>query len=70
MWILKKAAKSIKDGSTYYIENPREALRDLWELIKENKLILCGILVIVIPLAIGFGPAGPLLGASLSSCKF
>lgn len=46
----------------------------MWEWIKNNKLtcalILAGILVIVVPLAIGFGPAGPILGTSFLPSEF
>lgn len=65
-WLLKKTGENAVESTKYYIANPSEAPSDLWEWIKENKLtctlIAGGILVIVVPLAIGFGPAGPVLG--------
>lgn len=68
-WLFRNAKQSATDNISYYIENPSEAPGDLWEWVKKNKLtcalIVGGILVIVVPLAIGFGPAGPVLGTSL-----
>lgn len=66
LWVLKKAGISAKDHVTYYVDNPTEGLRDLRDWVKDNKvtcaLIIGGVLVIVVPVAIGFGPAGPILG--------
>lgn len=67
--LLRNAKQSASDNISYYIEHPSDAPGDLWEWVKENKLtcalIVGGIVVIVVPLANGFGPAGPVLGTSL-----
>lgn len=69
LWLLKKAGKVSKDYAAYYIENPGEACEDTWDWIKRNKLtcflLVSGALVIVVPVAIGFGPAGPIAGMLL-----
>lgn len=73
LWLLKKAGKSFKDYTAYCIDNPGGTGGDIWDWIKRNKLtcflIASGTLVIVVPLAIGFGPAGPIAGRLLPTWK-
>lgn len=73
LWLLKQAGKSSKDYAAYCIDNPSETCGDVWDWIKRNKLtfflIASGIPVIVVPVAIGFGPAGPIAGRLLPTRK-
>lgn len=73
IWVLKKATKSAAKSTAHYLAHPSEAWEDLVAYAKENPkefalscaLITAGVLVIVVPLIIGFGPAGPILGTGL-----
>ncbi|KAH8145966.1 uncharacterized protein LAJ45_10108 [Morchella importuna] len=70
-WLLKKLGRAGKRNAQYYIAHPKEAWEELIAYARENpwKFSLCclgiglGIATIVVPLAIGFGPAGPILGS-------
>lgn len=74
LWLLGKAGKSSKDYVAYTIENPGEVCEDTWDWIKRNKLtcflLVGGALVIVVPVAIGFGTAGPVAGMLLPRLNF
>lgn len=73
LWLLKQAGKSSKDDAAYCIDNLSETCGDVWDWIKCNKLtsflIASGILVIVVPVAVGFGPAVPIAGRLLPTQK-
>ncbi|KAI5839106.1 hypothetical protein DFP73DRAFT_587771 [Morchella snyderi] len=70
-WLLKKLGRAGKRNAQYYTAHPREAWEELINYAKENPWkfafacagIALGIATIVMPIAIGFGAAGPILGS-------
>ncbi|RPB06690.1 hypothetical protein P167DRAFT_580170 [Morchella conica CCBAS932] len=69
--LIRSAARTTKENAQYYYDHPRDAWDDLKNYAHNNPrefplicaFIIGGIVVIVVPLAIGFGPVGPVLGS-------